>query len=35
MLRDEDTPKSARVMKTLLQMKKLELAALQLAYDGA
>jgi predicted 3-demethylubiquinone-9 3-methyltransferase (glyoxalase superfamily) len=34
MLQDRDTAKSDRVMKALLQMKKLDLAALQRAYDG-
>jgi predicted 3-demethylubiquinone-9 3-methyltransferase (glyoxalase superfamily) len=34
MLQDRDTAKCDRVMKALLQMKKLDLAALQGAYDG-
>jgi predicted 3-demethylubiquinone-9 3-methyltransferase (glyoxalase superfamily) len=34
MLQDRDTAKSDRVMKALLQMKKLDLAALRRAYDG-
>jgi len=34
MLQDRDTAKCDRVMKALLQMKKLDLAALQRAYDG-
>jgi len=33
MLQDRDTAKCDRVMKALLQMKKLDLAALQRAYD--
>jgi hypothetical protein len=35
MLRDEDAQKSGRVVKALLQMNKLDLAALQRAYDCA
>jgi predicted 3-demethylubiquinone-9 3-methyltransferase (glyoxalase superfamily) len=34
MISDTDTEKSDRVMKALLQMKKLDLAALRRAYDG-
>jgi predicted 3-demethylubiquinone-9 3-methyltransferase (glyoxalase superfamily) len=34
MLQDRDPAKSDRVMKALLQMKKLDLAALQRAYEG-
>ena len=34
MLQDRDLAKSDRVMKALLKMKKLDLAALQRAYDG-
>jgi predicted 3-demethylubiquinone-9 3-methyltransferase (glyoxalase superfamily) len=34
MIADPDTEKSARVMKALLRMKKLDLAALRRAYDG-
>lgn len=34
MMADTDTVKSDRVMKALLQMKKLDLAALRRAYDG-
>lgn len=34
MIADADTKKSERVMKALLQMKKLDLAALRRAYDG-
>jgi len=35
MMADTDSAKSDRVMKALLQMKKLDLAALRRAYDGA
>ena len=35
MMADTDSAKSDRVMKSLLQMKKLDLAALRRAYDGA
>lgn len=35
MMTDPDRRKSERVMKALLQMKKLELAALRRAYDGS
>jgi predicted 3-demethylubiquinone-9 3-methyltransferase (glyoxalase superfamily) len=34
MLTDKDTAKSDRVMQALMQMKKLELAVLQRAYEG-
>jgi predicted 3-demethylubiquinone-9 3-methyltransferase (glyoxalase superfamily) len=34
LLQDEDPEKSNRVMKAMLQMKKLDIAALQAAYDG-
>jgi predicted 3-demethylubiquinone-9 3-methyltransferase (glyoxalase superfamily) len=34
LLQDEDTEKANRVMKAMLQMKKLDIAALQDAYDG-
>ena len=34
MLRDEDKEKSERVMKSLLQMKKLDIHALEEAYEG-
>ncbi len=34
MLRDKDTGKSERVMKSLLQMKKLDIEELKLAYKG-
>jgi predicted 3-demethylubiquinone-9 3-methyltransferase (glyoxalase superfamily) len=35
MMKDPDHPKSERVMKALLQMKKLDLAALGRAYEGS
>jgi predicted 3-demethylubiquinone-9 3-methyltransferase (glyoxalase superfamily) len=35
MMSDPDSEKSERVMTALLQMKKLDIAALQRAYDGA
>ena len=35
MMADTDSAKSDRVMKSLLRMKKLDLAALRRAYDGA
>lgn len=34
MINDRDAEKSARVMKAMLQMKKLDLAALQRVFDG-
>ena len=34
LLQDEDPEKSGRVMKAMLQMKKIEIAGLQEAYDG-
>jgi predicted 3-demethylubiquinone-9 3-methyltransferase (glyoxalase superfamily) len=34
MLRDKDPKKSARVMKAMLQMRKIDIKALQRAYDG-
>jgi predicted 3-demethylubiquinone-9 3-methyltransferase (glyoxalase superfamily) len=34
MLRDKDSDKSRRVMAAMLKMKKLDIAALQKAYDG-
>jgi predicted 3-demethylubiquinone-9 3-methyltransferase (glyoxalase superfamily) len=35
MIADADSEKSGRVMRAMLQMKKLDLASLQQAYDGA
>jgi predicted 3-demethylubiquinone-9 3-methyltransferase (glyoxalase superfamily) len=35
MLNDKDAAKSQRVMQTMLQMQKLDVKQLQLAYDGA
>jgi predicted 3-demethylubiquinone-9 3-methyltransferase (glyoxalase superfamily) len=34
MMKDPDTAKSQRAMTALLQMKKLDIAALQRAFDG-
>jgi predicted 3-demethylubiquinone-9 3-methyltransferase (glyoxalase superfamily) len=34
LLQDEDTEKANRVMKAMLQMKKIDIAGLQEAYDG-
>jgi hypothetical protein len=34
MIADADSEKSGRAMRAMLQMKKLDLAALQRAYDG-
>ena len=35
MLRDKDPAKSLRVMKAMMQMKKLDIAGLKAAYDQA
>jgi hypothetical protein len=35
MIKDRDTAKSERVFEAMLKMKKLEVAALQRAYDGS
>jgi predicted 3-demethylubiquinone-9 3-methyltransferase (glyoxalase superfamily) len=35
MLRDKDAAKSQRVMQAMLQMKKIDIASLQRAYDGS
>lgn len=34
MMKDPDTAKSQRAMEAMLQMKKLDIAALQRAFDG-
>jgi len=34
MLRDEDSGRAARVMRSMMQMFKLDIAQLQRAYDG-
>ncbi|HEX2386772.1 MAG TPA: VOC family protein, partial [Candidatus Binatia bacterium] len=34
MMTDKDTNRSGRVMQALMQMKKLDIAKLQQAYDG-